>query len=226
MCGRYSILRSRREHEKFFQAVMKEGSEIFERYNAAPRQKLPAVVIDNGIRQIIPIQWGHISTWAKDTAHEVRINTRSETLMQPDYKTILLKNRCIIPASGFYEWDKSSQARTPYYFYSRQEDFLSFAGIWEYSQLPGGELVRTFTIITTQADDKVSLIHSRMPVILNHMAVDTWLDPKTDINQLTVLLKPCSSQLISHPVGHTVNNPRIDNPSCIVEEQPRQPCLL
>ena len=226
MCGRYSILRSRREHEKFFQAVMEDGFEILERYNAAPRQKLPVVITENGNRQIISMQWGHTPSWAKDTAHETRINTRSETLMRADHKNIITNHRCIIPASGFYEWDKSTQARTPYYFYAKQNDFLSFAGIWEHNQLPSGELIKTFTIITTKADDTISRVHNRMPLMLNKILVDIWLDPKTNHERLYTLLRPRNSHLSSHPVSNTVNNPRIDNPSCILEEQPKQPCLL
>lgn len=226
MCGRYSILRSRREHEKFFNAVISEGMGFFQKYNAAPGLKLPVVLQTNSSREITLMQWGHVPGWAKDTRQKPKINTRSETLMQPDHQNILQNNRCIIPASGFYEWDSKTQGRTPYYFYSSQEDFLSLAGIWEFVQHPTGEVIRSFTIVTVQADDTVGKIHNRMPVILNREQVEPWLDPLTDITILSSLVKPGNRHLSSHPVDDAMNNPRFDDPACIVETQPRQPCML
>ena len=227
MCGRYSILRSRREHEQFFKAIAQEGFSLMERYNAAPRQFLPVVVDGKGNRKRIPMQWGYIPTSIKDTAHETRINTRTETLkLNPAYLDLLHHNRCIIPASGFYEWDKSQKVRTPYYFYSKQADFLSFAGIWQSRSLPDGRKFKAFTIITTEADPEISRIHNRMPLILSHEEVDVWLDPATAETALHDLMQQTPLPLQYYPVSTAVNNPKNDSPYCIVEEQPKQPCLL
>jgi putative SOS response-associated peptidase YedK len=148
------------------------------------------------------------------------INARSETLAEkPSFREAFKSRRCLIPASGFYEWQKKgSGAKQPFYFYLNDRKVFGFAGLWEeWIDRQTGELLETCTIITIEANAVLKPVHDRMPVILNPNAYDEWLDAKVkDINRLQNLLKPYpAAEMSSDAVSLSVNIPETDSPELI-----------
>jgi putative SOS response-associated peptidase YedK len=213
------------------------------RYNVAPSQRAPVVLVDRstGARRLEFLQWGLIPSWAKDpSALSHPINARSETAAaSPMFRAPLRSRRCVVPVSGFYEWQSRGpkQIKQPWYITPAIEEVFAFAGLWdEWRPIPapasgGGvtgvedaPLVRTFTILTTFASAAMQPIHHRMPVILRSKSLNEWLDPTLeDAAALAPLLKPSDEDTLRfHRVGTWVNAPAHDDARCI-EEAPEQP---
>jgi putative SOS response-associated peptidase YedK len=136
------------------------------------------------------------------------INARSESVFEsPLYREIVLRRRCIVPISGFFEWKKAGGRRQPFRIFQRDESIMSVAGIWDSWRHGTADARHSFSILTTSANDFMSEIHARMPVILSRTDEDAWLDPENaDREQIQHLLKPCpSSWLASIPVSPLVN---------------------
>jgi len=145
------------------------------------------------------IKWGLIPSWAKSDIKVKPINAKAETIREkPYFRSAFKKHRCIIPASGFYEWRGSKGSKQPFAIYPLNDDYFGFAGLWEKN-----EDLETFTIITTEANEIMKEIHHRMPVILNTNDYDKWLlEGEYD------LLKPCPSEEMSfHKISSLVNKP-------------------
>ncbi len=150
------------------------------------------------------------------------INARAETLAEkPSFKNAFRSHRCIIPASGFYEWQKKGTgAKQPFYFYLKDKEVFGFAGLWEeWLDRETGELVETCTIITTEANKVLEPVHDRMPVILKAKDYDQWLDAQeTKTERLQSLLAPYpAKEMASHAVSRAVNIPATDSPELIEE---------
>jgi putative SOS response-associated peptidase YedK len=165
------------------------------------------------------MRWGLIPHWAKDekTAYKM-INARVETLTQrPAFRGLLSQNRCLVPASGFYEWQGEGRGKTPYYIYPADQPYLAFAGLYDTWTTPDGEDLYTFTIITTDADPFMSKLHHRMPVILARALEDDWLDPAlTQAHDvLDLLSRSTGLALEAYPVSRLVNRPNHDGPALI-----------
>jgi putative SOS response-associated peptidase YedK len=191
------------------------------RYNIAPSQPVAAVRQNAaGERELACLQWGLIPPWAKDPAigHKL-INARSETAHEkPSFRQALRARRCIIPASGFYEWRTEGKARLPYYIHRRDGEVLSLAGLWERWTPPAGAPLETCTILTTAANSLVRQFHQRMPVLLDRQVFALWLDCDiADSNRLAELFQSLSGEeLEAYPVTRDVNSPGHDHPGCIV----------
>ncbi len=220
MCGRYglSIDDAKKVYERF--EIENKLYELKPRYNIAPAQMNP-VVTTNSPNHIRLMFWGLIPHWAKDRKFAYKtINARSEGIDEkPTYKKPFQLQRCLIPASGFYEWTKMKPA-TPYYFELKDISLFAFAGLYDVWKDPvDNQDVYSYTIITTQANDVVSPVHHRMPVILQKEDEDFWLNPDVvEPERLLPLLKPYPSErMISHPVSTRMNNPMIDDESLINE---------
>lgn len=227
MCGRYSVLRSRQEHERYFAAIADEGLSFTQHYNAAPGQQLPAVIQQDNVHRIVPMQWGYMPVQTKAFSSNLRINTRLETLINNGISIEpSVNNRCIIPASGFYEWEKRGSERSPYYFFSEEQEFICFAGVWRKAMTTDQRKTNVFTIITTEANHQVATIHSRMPLILNSAGVNNWLNDTSATPTHLNRLQGQNIPLQFHPVSTAINSPYKNDPSCIREVQLRQPCLL
>ncbi len=170
MCGRFTQINKPKQIDKEFKVNTAQDSFLKPRYNIAPTQTIPAVLETGGERIISRLKWGLIPHWSKDDSYASKlINARAETLAEkPSFRDAFKHHRCIIPASGFYEWDKkSSGAKQPFYFYLNDKEVFGFAGLWEeWLDKESGELVETCTIITTEANEVLELVHDRMPVIL------------------------------------------------------------
>lgn len=221
MCGRFTQKAKPNEIEKEFSVNVPQDNLFKPRYNIAPTQLIPAVLETGSERIVNLLRWGLIPSWAKDDKIGSKlINARAETLAEkPSFKNAFRSRRLIIPASGFYEWQKVNKgAKQPHYFYLKDKEIFGFAGLWEeWLNKESGELVETCTIITTEANKVLEPIHDRMPVILKPKDYDQWLDEKqSDTNKLQKLLAPFSAkEMASHAVSRAVNTPSSDSPELI-----------
>jgi putative SOS response-associated peptidase YedK len=228
MCGRYRVSRRKQFIEEHFDA---SGEEDWNpRYNVAPTQAVPVIrQHPKEARRVFSLmRWGLIPSWAKDTSGAARmINARSETAhVLPAFRAPMKFRRCLIPADGFYEWKRTATIKQPFCFEVGDGELFAFAGLWEGWRDPGGEWVKSCSILTTTPNTVTSQIHDRMPVILRKDAYELWLDPGlTDIAVLSDLLKPYAARdMRSYPVSSKINQVSNDDPACaqpteIVEAQ-------
>ena len=148
------------------------------------------------------------------------INARSETLIEkPSFRSAFRRRRCLIPASGFYEWQpsKEQKSKTPMYIQLKSGKPFAFAGLWERWDSPEGSTILSCTIITTEPNELLAGIHNRMPVILTPQAYPLWLDPgEPPVPALMDLLKPFpADEMRAYPVSKLVNSPENDQPALI-----------
>lgn len=220
MCGRYSLTDLGDVLLRLFELPeLPDGYRP--RYNIAPTQRATAIIAANGQRRAELFRWGLIPSWAKDAAiGNKMINARAETVAEkPAFRTALRRRRCLIPADGFYEWQARGGRKQPVRFVSADGGILAFAGLWECWR-PGGESepeLRSFTILTTAANDFVRTVHDRMPVILPASAFDLWLDPTVQDAEavLPLLTSAPEDTLRVYDVSTAVNSPRNDRVECI-----------
>ncbi|RME47353.1 MAG: SOS response-associated peptidase, partial [Caldilineae bacterium] len=170
-------------------------------------------------RRLDTFRWGLIPAWAKDPAIGSRmINARAETVAQkPSFKRPLRRQRCLVLADGFYEWQKTPQGKIPVYIHLEAHRPFAFAGLWDRWVSAEGEALYTCTILTTRPNDLLAPIHNRMPVILTPEAVEAWLSPVEQAPQsLLPLLRPYPAEAMTcYPVSRLVNSPANDLPDCI-----------
>jgi putative SOS response-associated peptidase YedK len=220
MCGRYSITVNPSEIVERFDALPPVEPES-PRFNAAPTQNLPTLLND-GDKHIQMLRWGLIPHWSKDMAQGNKmINVRVESLTEkPTFKNTLKKRRCLVLADGFYEWRKTADGKIPTRFTLKSGEPFAFAGLWELWNNPEGELVRTFTILTTTPNELVEPVHNRMPVLLLPEHEKIWLNNDADQEDWLKVLKPYPADLMtSYAVSNRINSPGNDDPSLI---QPTQ----
>ncbi len=195
-----------------------EGTLLCPRYNIAPGQEAPVVVHDGG-KSLEMMKWGLVPSWAKDPSIGNRmINARAETLAEkPSFKRLIGKKRCLVLADGFYEWRKEGKGKVPMRITLRGGEPFSFAGLWDSWKKPDGGELRSFTIITTQANDLLRPIHDRMPVILDQEGDEKWLDAEyKEVHKLLALLAPYpADRMEAYDVSPLVNSPRNDLPQCV-----------
>jgi putative SOS response-associated peptidase YedK len=222
MCGRFTLTFA---HDNAWQDFAKifgldAAPDYPPRYNIAPGQAIATITQDaKAKRQLQQMRWGLIPSWAKDPAIANKlINARGETISEkPSFRNAFKRRRCLIPADGFYEWQRIEKRKQPYYFYGDEHQPFAIAGLWEHWQSADGDEIRTCTIITTTANPLMETVHDRMPVILEPADYDLWLQPEpTDPHLLQSLLKPYPTEhLHCHPVSPKVNRPEFDTPECI-----------
>ncbi len=221
MCGRFTNKAKPEQIKKEFK-IGRISPKIFEpRYNIAPTQPSTAVLESGGERTIENLQWGLIPSWAKDDSFAGKlINARAESLAEkPSFRNAFRHRRCIIPASGFYEWSKKGAgAKQPFYFYLKDKEVFGFAGLFEeWTDKETGEVLETCAIITTEANEILEPVHDRMPVILRPEFYDEWLDSKesnTDELEKMLVSYP-AEEMAAHPVSRAVNSPVYDSPELI-----------
>jgi putative SOS response-associated peptidase YedK len=218
MCGRFTLTRDANAVARAFGVPAPASLQTQPRYNVAPSQDVVTIVND-GSAHIELLRWGLIPSWAKEEGiGNKMINARAETLAEkPSFKRLLHSKRCLIVADGFYEWKKEGSSKTPMYITVDEQELFAFAGLWDAWKHPDGQVIRTCTIITTEANDLVSSIHNRMPVILPPEARDMWLDSALREDQaLLPLLKPyTATEMHTRPVSRMVNNPKYDSAELI-----------
>lgn len=218
MCGRYTLARSQQELSERF-GIAQLFIDFHARYNIAPTQKVPVILIENGQKTMDAFQWGLIPSWTKEVkSSKPLINARVESLLEkPSFKSALTDRRCLVPADGFYEWKKSGANKRPQFIHRADNAIFAFAGIWDEWQDAQGQCLRTFSIITGPANEAVANVHDRMPIILSPGAEESWLDPRLkEPAKLVSLLGPCPSKEIAmHEVSPEVNSARPDGPELI-----------
>jgi putative SOS response-associated peptidase YedK len=217
MCGRYTLRTPVDSLVETFE-IEEYPSSITPNYNIAPTQEVAAVVEEEDKRKLEMLHWGLIPSWAKDPAiGNKMINARAETVSEkPSFRSAFKKRRCLILADGFYEWKKTDDGKQPYHVKMEDGSPFAFAGLWE-SWGKNGEEIHSCTIITTEANDLMSEIHHRMPVILPPEDHAMWLDPDFDEKEpLTTLLKPYPADAMeAYPVSRKVNKPSNNEPSVL-----------
>jgi putative SOS response-associated peptidase YedK len=165
-------------------------------------------------RELLPATWGLVNTWAKDAKRAAaQINARAETLQsKPAFREAFDRRRCVVPADGFFEWTGPKTARRPLWFHRPDRSLLLFAGLYEYWASAPGQWQRTFTIVTTAANQLMLPIHDRMPVILDERDVDAWLAPRQSLDALRSLLAPAAEDLlVSTAVSPRANSVKNDD---------------
>ena len=219
MCGRFALYSDPFTLASSFKA--KALSELRPRYNVAPTQKIPIVREEAEKKRFAIARWGLIPHWAKDMKIGYSmINARAETVAsKPAFRNAFRYRRCLIPADGFYEWQviPGSKTKQPWFIVLEDREPMAFAGLWERWRSPEGEESESCSIIVTDANELMSPIHERMPVILAPEDWDVWLESETkDAQALQNLLKPYPAEdMKAWTVSTKVKSPRNDSVECL-----------
>src|SRR5260370_37710997 len=224
MCGRYRLSRRKQILEEHFDSV--SGTEDWNpRYNIAPTQLVPIIRQNpkQPIRELSLFRWGLVPRWAKDPSVAARmINARSETASTKSaFRDALKFRRCLVPADGFYEWQRTGKAKQPYCFEVNGGELFAFAGLWDRWKDPSGQWIRSCSILTTTPNAVTSAVHDRMPVILDPDCYDLWLDPGMhDMRAVSDILKPYDARMMRcYPVSNRVNHVANDDAECSTPTQ-------
>lgn len=214
MCGRYTLTMTPEELKRLFRYA--ETPNFPPRFNIAPTQPIAIVRSDGGERHFQLVRWGLIPSWVKDPASfTLLLNARSETAAEkPAFRGSMRHRRCLVPASGFYEWRRVGSTKQPFFIRPRDGGAVAFAGIWDHWLGADGSEIDTAAILTTSANGLVSQIHDRMPVVIPEADWDAWLDTAgREVRHVAGLLKPAPEELFEAiPVSTRVNAVRNDDP--------------
>jgi len=212
MCGRYSLVFIDDLGNRFRVFNPMIGSRS--RFNIAPGNEMP-VIIHQEKNELVMMKWGLVPHWTQDiTLAQRPINARAETLSEkPSFKELLQNRRCLVPASGFFEWKKEGKKTIPFYIHLPNTPLFAFAGLYDQWAGSDGNLIRTYTIVTTAPNELVAKVHNRMPSILLPEHEDRWLS-KTPLNAeaLNEILAPFPAENMSmYPISSLVNTPDVDD---------------
>ena len=224
MCGRYTLDVSAETLAKAFD-LAPIGFRVERHWNIAPGQHVIVIRPDRGRRIADQARWGLVPAWSKKPNAGPRpINARAETVAtRPTFRDAFRHGRCLVPASGFYEWKAEGGRKQPMVIHPKGGGLLAFAGLRATWEGPEGPL-HTVCILTTTPNELMAPIHDRMPVILDPKNWEAWLEPGTPHQDLEALLVPCpASSLLAHAVGSAVGNVRNDDPGLVRPVQPRAP---
>ncbi len=194
MCGRYRLSRRKQLVEAYFASVSEE-CEWSPRYNVAPTQPVLTIRQDSRapVRRLSIMRWGLIPSWSKDPSiGDKTINARSETVATTaSFREPFKSQRCLVPADGFYEWKREGKTKQPYCFEMSEGELFAFAGLWDRWRDPRGDVIESYSIITTAPNFLLADIHDRMPAILRPDEYDLWLDPAfRDTASVSEMLRP------------------------------------
>jgi putative SOS response-associated peptidase YedK len=212
MCGRYSLVCIDDLGNRFRVHNPMIGSRS--RFNIAPGNEMPVIVRKNK-DEIVLMRWGLVPHWTKDPAAAQKpINARAGTLAEkPMFGPLLKHGRCLVPASGFYEWKKEGKQKIPFYFHLPESPLFAFAGLCDTWKNLEGTTLSTYTIITCEPNDLLAGVHNRMPVILSRENEERWLspDPLTPQDLAGILAPYKASAMAKVPVTDLVNSPAVDD---------------
>ena len=207
MCGRFAFYSPSEAAVALF--GVSTSIAIEPRYNIAPTQFLAAIRNDeNQQRELVMLRWGLVPFWAKDPSIGNRmINARAETVAEkPSYRAAYRHRRCVVLADGFYEWQREGDTKTPYFISLADGEPFALAGLWEnWTDKESGESLQTATLITTVANDFMTPLHHRMPVILESGTAGEWLAGSNNMLDDVAAITPA---LQAWPVDRRVNNAR------------------
>ena len=219
MCSRYFLDADGNIIAFTFRVPVNER--VRKRFNIAPTQEAPVIrAASDGTRELAMLRWGLVPFWARDLKiGTTMINARSEGVeAKPAFREALKQRRCLVPATGFFEWQGEPGRKQPWAITLPGQPLFAFAGLWERWKPAAGEPVETFTIVTTEANEQVARIHDRMPVILPMDALDTWLAAPAD--EARALLRPWAGELNLRAVGRYVSNVKNEGPECLGDPEP------
>lgn len=208
MCGRYTLHGPQSRYQEYFDTLT--WADFADRYNIAPTSLVPVIrQSPEGARVADLLKWGLIPHWAKDPTIGNKLNNaRGETVAEkPSFRDAYKRRRCIVPASGFYEWKAEGKIKQPYYIRYKDGSPLAMAGLWESWRDQEGQIVRTFCIITTGPNAVMEPIHDRMPVLLHREDFGRWLDPAVNAGaELGHLIAPYPPERMeAWPVSRAVS---------------------
>jgi putative SOS response-associated peptidase YedK len=223
MCGRYRLISRDKELAEHFGIL--DDVEWSPHYNIAPAQQVAVVRQERGgistHREFSLLRWGLIPYWARDPLGFKTINAMAETAaVKPAFRDAMKWRRCLIPADGFYEWQKiGRKERQPYSIGMADDSIFAMAGLWERWKDQDGKGIETCTILTTTSNSLLAEIHDRMPVIIGRDNYSRWLDPNTtDPEKLGDMLMPFDAGLMKkYPVSTRVNSVINDDEECLRE---------
>jgi putative SOS response-associated peptidase YedK len=225
MCGRYRLSRRKQLVEEYFGTA--SGDDDWNpRYNIAPTQPVATIRQDASepVRKLSMMRWGLVPSWAKDPSIGYKtINARAETVATTaSFREPFKSQRCLIPADGFYEWQRNGKTKQPYCFEVNDGELFAFAGLWDRWMSPQGELIESCTIVTTTPNLLLADIHDRMPVIMGRDHYDLWLDPAfKNTASVSEMLRPFDPARMRHyPVSTRVNHVVNDDPDCAKPVEP------
>jgi putative SOS response-associated peptidase YedK len=222
MCGRFYL--DARAEELTETLGLSSLPELRPRFNIAPSQPILAAVATEEGRVGRWFRWGLIPAWAKDAKIGYRtLNARAETVAtKPAFRAAFRRRRCLIPASGYFEWRPEASGKQPYGIQPADAPLLVFAGLYEHWPDPQGEGIDSCTILVTDAAPSIAAIHDRMPLCLAPAQFATWLDPAIqDPAPLQALIDAAQAPVLTaYPVTRRMNNPRYDQPDAITPLAP------
>jgi putative SOS response-associated peptidase YedK len=216
MCGRYSLIFIDDLGNRF--RVFNPMIGLRSRFNIAPGNEMPVIVNDDvhdDKKNLVMMKWGLVPHWTRDIRSAKRsINARAESLAEkPSFAGLLKNRRCLVPASGFFEWKKEGTKKIPYYINLPENPLFAFAGLYDQWNDPKGYPLLTYTIITVEPNELVAKVHNRMPSILSGEHEDLWLS-KTSLSAMDLkeILTPYPAENLSmYPVSPRVNTPDTDD---------------
>ena len=219
MCGRFAFFAN---GQFGYESLQLPEPPPFERYNIAPSQEILAIRTspEAGRPEWVMLRWGLVPFWSKEPGGKrPLINARAEGIeTKPSFRGPIRHRRCIVPASGFYEWRREGSGKQPYFVRPAAAEVFALAGIWDHWEGKQGEVIESVAIITTSANELMQPIHDRMPVIFEEEDVAEWIAPTTKLEKALPMLKPCSStRMMTYSVSSLVNSARHDGPACVAK---------
>jgi putative SOS response-associated peptidase YedK len=215
MCGRFALTDAPEEVAALFGYL--DVEDFPPRYNIAPTQPIAIVRQDHGKRQFALARWGLVPAWVEEPRKfQLLINARSDSLLEkPAFKNAARYRRCLVPASGFYEWRRQGKSKQPFWVHPAAGGPMAFAGLWEtWSDRDGGE-TDSACIVTTAANQLVAPIHARMPVVVAPEDFERWLTGETE--DAMELLRPAPEEALkAYPVSDRVNKAEADDPGLLL----------
>lgn len=230
MCGRFASYRATQDLVDAYDVddVTPAAARLAPSWNVAPTHGVRVVLDrrdDDGARRELHVaRWGLVPAWAPDRRTGSRlINARRETLdTKPAFRDSLRRRRCLVPADGYYEWERRDGRRRPFFIRAQDDGLLALAGLyafWRDPDLPPDHpdrWVLSTTIVTAGAPESLAAIHDRVPVVLRRSAVETWLDPATTVPDALEVLDAAAPPLRHHEVSPRVNAVQVDDPSLVL----------
>lgn len=213
MCGRYALTLPPDAVRAYF--GYGDQPNFPARYNVAPTQPVPVVILADGARRFMLMRWGFIPTFVKDPkTFPLLLNARAEGVAEkPSFRAAIRRRRCLFISDGFYEWRREGKVKQPFLIRRPNRGPIAFAGLWEtWSAADGGE-IDTACIITCAANATMAAIHDRMPVVLEPRDFDAWLDPHAESRDVLPLLRPAEEGILElRPISPLVNKATNEGP--------------
>ncbi|HRK25558.1 MAG TPA: SOS response-associated peptidase [Beijerinckiaceae bacterium] len=213
MCGRYALTLPPAAVRAYF--AYREQPNFPPRYNIAPTQPIALVRRQDGARQFALARWGFLPGFVRDMREfPLILNARAEGIAdKPSFRAAIRRRRCLIPADGYYEWQRAGRFKRPFLIRRPNRGPIAFAGLWETFHSPDGSEMDTACIITTAANATIAAVHERMPVVIEPGDFDLWLDPGSSGGDVLALLRPAPDDALELlPVSDAVNRATTEGP--------------